>query len=266
MLIRVSAVVTATICSTTVIAQSYQGTGNVTGEMRLFGEYIYGESGEFTRTIDDSRTFANGTSGFDITLNSESSIIVFGLTTLTTPELTIIFSDNFTVGFGASIDVTTSIVVDTTTLEAVGVGPLNLAPGTEGVFDIEEIPYGFSPPVIFPDLFTMAVEYEVTGPAETVSGSFSALFAAVPTPRFPDLDLDTSSYPSSVMLVNDSTGAAFTGLSGPDFSATVDGVTFELDLTRLILNVEDVTLNAIPEPSCFALVICGIVCCKIWRA
>lgn len=216
-----------------------------------------------TMSINGSYSSMGGNIGtaavsIDLTLDTDSLTVLYNSVAVSATELSATFTDDFTVGIGETTTITTVIEFDPIVHSAVNFGPLQLTPGTGGLFDIEDGNPAFG------NTFLMIGSYRISGPTESKDGVFSLPFNLTDFwTHVPNYRLDANQFPSAITLVH--RPQSWLGYSNnsdyqPDFGDYVDGVPIDVDLRGMwFQSQEDILLSPVPEPSALTLVAFGLL-------
>jgi len=194
-----------------------------------------------------------------VDLDTTNSTLTFTKYSLGSNAFKFSYVDQFTVDFGQTIDITTTLRFDSFSgILLSDVGPLTLTPTLGGIFDIEGISDTVPDRVLF-----LNGTYDIQGPTESVSGEFSIQQDGV-TP-FLGYDLDTNGFPETVDLlaptgVFPGVGQFQNALSGLIYEGVIDGQDYQAALgVTEFRSGTNIALSAVPVPAAAWLFASGLL-------
>ena len=190
-----------------------------------------------------------------VTFDWDAPSILFDSVELNFAGGTMLWVGYFTVAPGETTNVTTTVTIEPFSIQAMDVGPLALTPTFGGKYLIEDNADGTHGG--FENLL-LTGSYEVNGPTESKTGTFSTLMPVQADYHFPTYELHTSSYPSSVLLTPHSSGPRFEILPLQIVDVIVDNIPIDLSLSKASFSPNG-ELYLTPEPTTLLLLGFGIV-------
>lgn len=234
---------------------------NYSGSYSDYAIFSVSHNGESTDFADDSSTRDISVEVDDVAPSLKYNELSFNSSGATTS-----FTDSYTIGFGETTDITTSLTFNEVATSLVSsTEPLGLTPTSGGVFNVSNPACSITGACF--ELLTVSGTYEISGPTETQMGVFSLQLEtghAWGTSEFVNYDLDTNSFPSELVLTGspylmsfgnyDSSGLLFDAvIDDVNHSSSFNYVTF-LDTTGSVL-----TPSSVPIPSAVWLFSSGLI-------
>lgn len=222
-------------------AESYVGVDKAT----YFG---FGMGG--THSLHGAN-FAEETSlAVSLTLDTETPAITYDSVVFSTDEIVIVLEDNYTIDFGETVPITTTLTLAPIVLTSRNHNTFQLTPKLDGRFDIDYDRLRLE------DSILVTGRYEISGPTAFASHDFSVLYELPTSYLFPWMCVDTSLFPGTLTLEAWRQGP-MTYYDYPrdsEFSAIVDGANVTVNLQGFSLRLDnDVQMGVLPEPSTFVL-------------
>ena len=175
----------------------------------------------------------------DVSLDEVAPAITFNSQELTFDAFTVVVDRSFRVPdtFNTLLEITTRLNFDPIVISTNNLGPLDLIPGSGPVLEIEH--FGE------PRVGVITGTYEVVGPTETFSGSFSSELSE--TGFSSGGRLSVANFPDAVSLFMDSS-SRLVATDPVVFSGNVDGIPIDVELGRIDVNAESIVLASQPSP------------------
>lgn len=233
-------------------AQQYtgRGTAGATVQFQGTGSSSTGRMG---------RGYLGATFSIDLSLDTSVPSVLVDQATFHVGELSRSETDDFTAGFGDVVAITRRITLDSFSVTATNAGPYALDPHTDGKFIIDRQAGSAD----FDSTFALSGSYEIIGPTQSASGSFSVPYKRL-SYTFPRFFIDANEFPSSLVLECITPGNAkmvYQPVSTSSvFSAEVDGVLISYEPSTLrFYTPDDILLTHMPEPSTLTLAAFGLL-------
>ena len=244
-------------------AVTYVGSTTVETELAVFPPVFYSASNGLSRRFTPGDRY---TAAAKLELDTDNLQLTYADYSLSADSMTGGWVDSYTVGFGDTVDITTTIEFDPVFSHINNVGPLNLTPTTGGVFQIER-----SNPLFSSMLVSGTIT--VSGPTESLEQPFSVSLdhqwndQPLSDAYFPYALLETKEFPESIALIGFPVSTnynAFFLSSELLFEGNVDGFDQKVDSLGVsldwLIEVPNITLTeAVPIPSALWLFTSGLV-------
>jgi hypothetical protein len=225
---------------------SFTGTGN--GRLEVHFASSYNPEGRHTETVPVNVSVA---------IDPVALRLGYNEFTFTCDGFDLSLSNVFTVGLGQTATITTSVHVNPFSLGTTNVTPFAMTPTSGGQFSLTNAGALLFP---FPN-FNLMGNYAIAGPTGSALGSYSLPFTnSDGNSTLEKVFVDSNGYPSSVKLLSAGYQVSYdNGLYGADFGGTVDGVPITFDFRAVRLEINNITLLVVPEPSAAALLSIGLL-------
>lgn len=184
-------------------------------------------------------------------LDTEAATITYDSVVFSTGEIVILLEDNYTVDFGETVPITTTISLAPIVLASKNHNAFQLTPKLDGRFDIDHDRLRFDDSII------VTGRYDISGPMESAFHDFSVLYEMPNNSYlFPWMCVDTTFFPAELTLETwkQNPIVYYDYPRDSEFSARVDGADVTVDLQWLSLRLDnDLQVTSVPEPCGFIL-------------
>ena len=245
-----------------IVIPSHAVTTNMAGQ-KVGASFSFPTGGTYgSRTT----TLFEGVSDFSIAIDETALTLTYDLITIQFPQSTFSYSTTLTIGLGQTATFKTDVTINSFTLTYDSSEALTLTPTVNGQFTIA------SPTALDFASLALSGSYTVTGPTQTVQGTFQTPTATVAggANGFRWATFDSTGYPDTSSLVGGvgpslpiSNRIRWVGL-GPIVDTTVDGVDIDVSFLDSVATqavtagqIGNVPLSQVPEPGVAGLVAAG---------